>query len=75
MPPKCAKTELYFSLYSYILILLWYLELPVHDCMTVTATFSGQKTCDGSDTVLSGSAQNKHVMVGKGHDYLIHQFI
>jgi len=41
-PPNCAKTELYFSLYRYILILLWFLALPVHDCMTATATCSGQ---------------------------------
>jgi len=53
MPPKRAKTELYFSLYRYILILLRFLALPVHDCMAVTATFSGQKTCDGSNRVLS----------------------
>ena len=72
MPPKCAKTELYFSLYRYILILLQFRELPVHDYRTVTATFSGQKTCDSSHTVLSCSAQNKHVMVDKSHDYLIH---
>ena len=41
--------------------------------MTVTATFSGHKTYDGSHTVLSGSAQNKRVMVDKSHDYLLHQ--
>jgi len=72
MPPKCAKTELFFSLYRYLLILLLFLELPVHDCMTVTATFSGHKTCDSSHTMLSSSAQNKHVMVDKSHEYLIH---
>jgi len=43
--------------------------------MTVTATFSGLKTCECSDAMLSGSAQNKHVIVDKNHDYLIHQFI
>ena len=33
--------------------------------MTVTATFSGQKICEGPQRVLSSSAQNKHVMVDK----------
>jgi len=40
--------------------------------MRVTATFSGQKTCEGSTTVLYCSAQYKHVMVDKRHDYIIY---
>jgi len=43
--------------------------------MTVTAPFSGPITCDVSHTVLSGSAQNKRVMVDNSHDYPVHYVI